>query len=58
MQFYSKNVALTQKAWRQAGGTIADERESSTLVFGSNTDVAALADEALARWIKSFLLDE
>ena len=54
---FKENVALAQKAWRQAGGTIA-ERESSTLVFGSNTDVAALADEALARWIKSFLLDE
>lgn len=57
-----ENISLTQKAWHQAGengGAVeAAVNEENMFVFGSDQDVAALADEALRRWVKLYFLDE
>jgi hypothetical protein len=53
-----RNLVLSHKAWHQAGSCDAEDDEDSILVFGSDKDVAELADEALHRWIKVNLLDE
>jgi putative AlgH/UPF0301 family transcriptional regulator len=52
-----ENLSLTQQSWHLAGGLDADE-EDRIQVFGSDQDVSELADEALRRWVKAYLIDE
>ncbi|KAL3783979.1 hypothetical protein HJC23_013359 [Cyclotella cryptica] len=59
---FEENISLMQKAWHQAGvdGTAVgyDTNEENVFVFGSEQNVATLADEALRRWVKLYFLDD
>jgi hypothetical protein len=52
------NFQMTINAWNRGRTTTTkdDEREKSRLVFDTNVEVSALADDALLAWIKIYLL--
>ena len=55
------NLLLSGQAWSMAGIcdiSMNNSVEDDFLVFGSEIDVASLADEALRRWIAVYLLSE
>ena len=53
---FEENMELIDKAWSQASNNDHDKGIDRVLVFGSNVDAVELADEALSRWIKIYLL--